>query len=158
MKAMRMNKQGCISMPTKQSEILRLVRTRVIDFHFSYNPNFKELLIGISIEPYIACTESKKVERKCKLLMTFNIQGKKSEKGRKNYLEIRTTIEALFVSNSKELERGTFEEQCKRIGISTIIPIARALIMSFTAQAGIRPLVIPLIDVQELLKDFKKAK
>jgi len=143
---------------TEKSNVVTFAGYRVPKFNFNYDGKYKKLLITLEIIPNIRFGNAPDGRENCVITMNILMIGKRNETAKRNNLKLELSLEGYFISDSLEIDEELFEKTCKIAGINTLIPLARALILSFTSQAGMTPLKLPMINVQEFLKDFKEKK
>jgi len=143
---------------TEKSNVITFTGYRVSKFNFNYDGKYKKLLITVGITPEIRFGNAPDGRENCVITLNILIIGKRDETAKRKSLKLELSLEGYFVSDSSDTESEVFERTCKIAGINTLTPLARALILSFTSQAGMSPLKLPMINVQELLKDFKEKE
>ena len=75
----------------------------------------------------------------------------------KDIAKIRIIMDALF-QGSKKMDIKTFEDMLKLNGATTLSHMCRAYIHSATAQSGMPPIIMPLINFQDFFEKAEKEK
>lgn len=103
--------------------------------------------------------------------LSFNIETSTSSDDNSGYTEIelkvfeeaeendypfclKTSIVGYF-SADDDMKHKDFENMCKYNGVSILFPFLRSAITDITKSANISPLILPLINVKNLVEDEK---
>ena len=117
----------------------------VKEIKFKYNEGFKEKPIEVMFD---IDKETKYIgEKNMTVDLTINI----FEENDKYPFYMEVTIRGYFTIENN-MENINFEPNA----IAILYPYARAIISTYTANANIMPLTLPVINVNKLLKDKEK--
>lgn len=86
--------------------------------------------------------------------MQYDIEIKDKDK---DVAKIRIIMDALF-QGTKKMDIRTFEDMLKLNGATTLSHLCRAYIHSATAQSGMPPIIMPLINFQDFFENAEKQK
>jgi preprotein translocase subunit SecB len=82
--------------------------------------------------------------------ITLNLEGETS-KNKKIFLSLK--IIGFF--SAKNFDENKFEDFCKLNGLMNLLSIARSFISTTTAQMGIPPLILPLLNINSSFEQKK---
>ncbi|MEJ6952080.1 protein-export chaperone SecB [Natronospora cellulosivora (SeqCode)] len=71
-----------------------------------------------------------------------------------NNYPFKLSVEIIgFFSADKEMDKKKFAEMCESNGTAILFPFLRSVITDITKNANVTPLVMPLINVENFIKD-----
>ncbi len=122
---------------------LYLTRYRVENFKFSFK-DAKRMLLDFKVIPILNFQNDY-----CELKMEIQIVGKEDKK-----TPFKLSLYILGQFTGENATREEIEELCKTKGSYELIQVARSIVLSFTAQAGISPaIIIPPINLEDLFEE-----
>ena len=130
-----------------QSTVLKMTSYSVVNFKYEINENFTSDENNIPI-PFNFGTEFKKVDEN-NLIAKFTVVIADAEKFP---FKLELTIQSSFMSHNWEAQAN----QAELTIASILFPYVRALITSLTSLAGEQPIILPVMNVAELIKNQQR--
>lgn len=128
----------------KYESVLRFIRYEVNEIYFKKNMNFKSnnegTAIDLKIKPSIEINDEH-------MNVTLQIEIFEDAKQNNKPFEMEVNLTGYFITE------GCNPETLKANAVAILYPYVRAIISTYTANANITPLILPIINVNKLIKD-----
>ncbi len=132
----------------KYESVLRFIRYEVNEIYFKKNMNFKSnndgTAIDLKIKPSIEINDEH-------MNVTLQIEIFEDAKQNNKPFEMKMNLTGYFIAE------GCNPETLKANAVAILYPYVRAIISTYTANANITPLILPIINVNKLIKDQEES-
>ena len=128
----------------KYESVLKFIRYEVNEIYFKKNVNFQlneeGTPIDLKIKPIININDNN-------MNVTLQIIIFENAEQNNKPFEMKVNLTGYFITE------GSNPEVLKANAIAILYPYVRAIVSTYTANANITPLVLPIINVNKLVKD-----
>lgn len=128
----------------KYESVLKFIRYEVNEIYFKKNVNFQlneeGTPIDLKIKPIININDNN-------MNVTLQIIIFENAEQNNKPFEMKVNLTGYFITE------GSNPEVFKANAIAILYPYVRAIVSTYTANANITPLVLPIINVNKLVKD-----